>query len=378
MRKIGRKTTSTTIYTKKTKSGFWSSKDIRALNLFYNVIVGGRANGKSQELKKVCLKEAWEENRNFSLIFRREKLVSQINGYFSDVVKREDGEEYIKDLTGGKCDDIIVKAGHIFLTKEGKKVKEVGRVLFLEKYIEYKSEAFTDIYNLIFEEFITEDGSYLVNEPEKFDSLRSTVFRLRPKEKVHIYLIGNAVSAITPYTSEWGLEMLARQEQGTIDIYDREFINEKTGEPEIIKVACEMTYPRPESMSLSKKGRQSEVGKWEHSEKPKMTIEELNKCMLQYEFVVTYGGFYFLLRLYTHPSNNIFLYCEKKTTEIKEGTRVIGDVFSLSNKYTRTFIPLFEREKIVFNLIKEKKIYFCDDLTGENFYTAVQNINLMR
>lgn len=365
------------ITTKKTKDGFWKSGEISQLDCKYNLVVGGRSNGKSTELREKVVGESWELERKFVVLFRNERKVVDLVDYFRDAVYREtDGRTFVKDITKGACDDITVKAGRVYLTFEGKNIKHIGYVLFLENYRNIKSSIFPDTYNLIYEEFIAEECAYLVNEPEKFDSLMSTIFRIR--ENVKFYLIGNKVSAVTPYTRDWGLNGLHLQEEGTIEVYEREKIDSR-GEVQVIKIACEMTRDREVSMALSKKGQQSAGGKWEAKERPNMTREELEECDKHYEFVVTYGGFYFLLQLYQHKKTlDYFLYCERKTTEIKPNTRVIGDIYSMSNLYTKSFMPLVERERFVFNLIKEEKMFFCNDLTGEDFFTAYKSLLLMR
>lgn len=66
----------------------------------------------------------------------------------------------------------------------------------------------------------------------------------------------------------------------------------------------------------------------------------------------------------------MFIFIEKKTTPIKEGTRVIGDIYDTSILYTQSFKPIVDREKIIFELLKQGKVCFSDRLTGTNFYTC--------
>lgn len=68
---------------------------------------------------------------------------------------------------------------------------------------------------ILYEEFIT-DNSYLYDEPRQLQQFVSTVAR---SEKLTVILIGNTLSRVCPYFSEWCLEGVLKQKQGTIEIY---------------------------------------------------------------------------------------------------------------------------------------------------------------
>ena len=58
-------------------------------------------------------------------------------------------------------------------------------------------------------------GVYIANEPNKLMTFYSTVDR--KQGRVKLWLVGNTVSKICPYLSEWGLmDILKHQKQGEI------------------------------------------------------------------------------------------------------------------------------------------------------------------
>ena len=58
--------------------------------------------------------------------------------------------------------------------------------------------------------------------------------------------------------------------------------------------------------------------------------------------------------------------------KISNGDRVVGDIESTSSLYTKTFQPLSRGEKIVFDLIRQEKVFFSDEMTGSDFWNCIQ------
>lgn len=364
---------------KKKKEKFYEIDKIIEKESLYNIIYGERSNGKSFAVKKWCLERAYKEGELFALIFR----------YSSDKATNKNIENYFLDtpiieITGKKYNSVFVRAGAIYLCSEEeeesgkiKKIKgpQVGYIAYLDSEEKYKSLPFEGCVNIIFEEFISR-RAYLVDETTKLQSIISTIFRLRLNYQIcRVFLIGNLISQVNPYTREWNLNKLTNQKEGTIDEY---VVITETGK---IKIACErcQASKMQGGIAINSKGQAMERGTWEVEEVPLFNKKNINNFEVLYTFVYTYMGFYFLCKfLREKNSMNMFIFIEKKTTEIKEGTRVIGDVYNSSILYTTDFKPLVPREGIIFDLIKQGKIMFSDFLTGTNFYTCYNTMKKIK
>lgn len=359
---------------------FYKIKNILSKDALYNIIYGRRSNGKSYAVKEFIMEEAIVKDRLFMLMFRRESDRStnaEIEKYFSDM------GQVIGKLTKGEYDRIKVRSKDIYLYKieedeevevqdkktgeiklktiKGKKIwgPRLGHIMFLDQEAGMKSSIFENVYNLLFEEFVSSD-SYLIDEVTKFQSAVSTVFRMR--EGCRVFLVGNLLSRVNPYRSEWGLKRLDRQKPGTIDVYTFE------GAAGPIKVAVEYTETKGifQSFAISEKAKQQEAGEWETGVFLTPNNVDLSGFVKAYEFVYCQMGFYFLCEFLVKGADMI-VYITTKTTPIQDKTRVIGDIPSLSILYTSDFKPLVERERIVFDLINQGKLVFGDNLTGADF-----------
>ena len=123
---------------------------------------------------------------------------SFVDEYFADVP--------LKKITKNKYNYITGYRGSIHLAnidEEGKIEKGlcVGKVFALSNDERYKSRAYPDMEDLIFEEFTTANF-YLKNEVKRLMQLVSTIFRRR---KGYVWMIANTISRISPYFTEWSL-----------------------------------------------------------------------------------------------------------------------------------------------------------------------------
>lgn len=348
---------------------FYKLDKILSKNALYNIIYGQRANGKSYAVKKWCISESYLYDRYFTLCFRfkeDKKTNAKIASYFDDAP--------ISKITKGEYDGIKVKSDILYFTYTDDKGKvkygkQAGYVAFVDCEEQYKSLPFDKNYNIIYEEFISR-RMYIVDEVTKFQSLVSTLLRLRINDgtQCRVFLIGNLISQVNPYRLEWNLNKLENQKPDTIDEYI--FIT-PTGQVKIAAERCKQVKSQG-GIAVSKKAQQQETGEWETAEVPIFNRDNMSNYYINHTFVYTYMGSYFLCRFLTEKNNtnSMFIYIEKKTTPIKKDTRVIGDIYDTSVLYTSTFKPLVDRERIVFDLLKAGKVCFSDRLTGTNFYTC--------
>ena len=66
-------------------------------------------------------------------------------------------------------------------------------------------------------------------------------------------------------------------------------------------------------------------------------------------------------------TNDFTWYVTPKTTPIQNNTRVVANSYNINNMCTIGFVPLSTNEQIIFSLLKQGKVCFCDNLTGTEF-----------
>lgn len=346
----------------------------------YYMLLSGRNLGKSTSVAKYCVKKSYQNYLKFAYIRRQKGRVSDVKKYFNSEIL----SSYYKELTGGEFSEIEVKSDEIYFIgydENFNKIKgpTLGYVFYLSdvKTGKYKSLQFDGVFKVIFEEFIVENDSvYLPNEVSDFENLLSTILRKRIFEKeCEIFLIGNKVNQICPYFSEYGIKNISKIEPGEKKQFEFTRFNDVYDTEDTFILTVDMISPLQKgSISISKKGKKAETGEeWVTSEYPHLLKgENWRDFDCVYEFVFSFMGFYFMCRCLTEDNQNLFLFICPQKENIKDGTRVIGDLVSKSILYTHDFIPLVNREKIIFNLIDQRKIYFSDDATGQNFYNALK------
>ena len=200
------------------RKNYVSADKIKKIDCDYLLLLGERANGKSYASKSLILSECYRRNTVEFIYLRRFDLDikdSVAVNYFADMP--------IYEITNGEytCVDVFRKDIYFANVDEntGKVVRgrKIGHCHALSGAEHYKSLAFPKVEFIIFEEFISVDGHYLFNEPDKLQHYVSTIFR---HKKGKVYLIGNTISRICPYYREWGLEKgLRSQKQGEVRYY---------------------------------------------------------------------------------------------------------------------------------------------------------------
>ena len=186
---------------------YYSIKNLKSTNAQYMILLGERANGKSYQVKHTVIEDFIKDETKFIYLRRWKSDIktSAVEIYFADVD--------VPKLTNGEWEGIYAWQNSIYFYKyndAGKKIKkEIGMYCALNEAERYKSWAFVDFGNIIYEEFIT-DQTYLDNEPTRLQQFVSTVLRLNSG---HVYMVGNTLSRVCPYFHEWSLEGVLKQKQ---------------------------------------------------------------------------------------------------------------------------------------------------------------------
>lgn len=155
-------------------------------NLFLNMIIGGRGIGKTTSLLIKACTRAINFGKQFIYLRRYKPELKEFatKRTLDTIVKN--GVLYKSDGTGGY---IFMYDKHI-----------IGYGITLSTARSYKSVAFPDVENIIYDEFTLPRGHtyhYLKDEVEEFLNFISTVFRTRTNGKV--YMAGNNEDLFNPY-----------------------------------------------------------------------------------------------------------------------------------------------------------------------------------
>lgn len=350
---------------------FWNAKNILKHKAHYYVIYGERSNGKTTGVLRVMLEEfAASGYKNSGALIRRwqedykgalgQQMVDGINAL-----------GWVEQITKGRYNHIryFSRKWYLeFLDEEGKVIEKQSNP-FLHAFSiaseeHYKSTAYPNITNILFDEFITR-SYYLPDEFIKFQNLLSTIIRLRTDVK--IFMCANTVNKYCPYFEEMGLTNIKNQKKDTIEIY--EYGDSK------LRVAVEYTFS-------GKKNKKSNVyfafdnpklsmiteGDWEINLYPHLPYKYTDKEIL-FKFFIIFDREYLQCEIINHD-NILFMFMHRKTTEIKDEFNDI--VFSKDykpqpNYYRNITKPVDRLSANIYELIKREKVFYQDNSVGETF-----------
>ena len=188
---------------------YYSDENIKAQEARYNIIFGGRSNGKSTAICKSLIDDHMNHKiKKFGRVLRfitdaRDDLM---NAWFqSDYLMEYTRDTYGKEVWYDGQQWYFIKAGEDPYAR--KTLKDYfGRVFILNTEYKYKSAQFPDINRLIMEEFVLlNSADYLPVEFELFMSLISTINRDR--DDLNVWLIGNTLNKANPYFEGLGINI---------------------------------------------------------------------------------------------------------------------------------------------------------------------------
>ena len=349
-------------------NGYVKASVIDMIDADIVLILGERSNGKSFAVKQLLLQKAFETGEQFAYIRRYEEDCKDylIGEYFTDVIANKDGNNYVKIWTKGEYDSIVAYRKSIYFGKYNEKTEKIerkqkiGRMFGLSCAEHYKSLSFPEITRACYEEWVT-DSSYLPSESKKLLNLLSTIFRHRTGTK--LFCVGNKVSRVNPYFGEWGLVSVPRQRINTVDIY-----NVKDEDGNETKIASYMTHTMKFKGGLffGNASKAIRGGEWDTDERPHLTGHRDDYSLI-YSLVFKFGYTVFLCEFLMDKDGNFTWYVTPKTTAIQKGTRVVANSYHISRLCTIGFVPITKQEGVIFDMIKQGKICYCDNLTGTEF-----------
>lgn len=358
-----------------------------------NLIWGERSNGKSYQVKhkkallpfiesykkRKIIEDAINNYERFFLLRRLETEIknSFVEKYFADVD--------IASLTDNEYNCIEVYRKEIYLAKYDEKKRKairgikIGYVGALSTEQTYAGQSYLDVTNIIFEEFMARTP-YLPNEPDKLMNFWSTIDRKR--HKVRLWLVGNTISRVCPYLTEWGLmDVIKKQKQGDIAVIDiptgEIIINNKTGEKteETVKVAIEYCKSTGTSSGvIGKHAKMLNRGSWQSDPQPQLP-KSYNDYKLLYRIGFQFKEFKFLgeyLKDITSKDRVWFIY--PYDGEFKENLLVISDTVKPTKYFQRNIYDITinnDRIKSILDTFRESNIFYASDLVGTDFKQCI-------
>lgn len=334
------------------------------------ILYGMRNNGKSYAVKKYCLEQYVKKGEKFVYLRRWSEDIKQkdVSSYFDDMP--------VYDITKGKWSGVTAWQGSFYFynvkadnTQE--RSEPIGRYLALNLMERYKSQVFKDTEILIYEEFLTNKyylGTNECSEPRMLMQLVSTIARDR---NIKVFMIGNSISRVCPYFSEWGLKAILQQKPGTIDIYH---LRGETGIVDIAVENCEVVGT-DNKMFFGLASKQIVSGEWEVNEVPKL-LKPYSFYDMLYEIKVKGGEFKYIMQLMQDPDTGgsfVYIYPDTKDRKVD---RVITDTFETDPLICNGLMGKIKAEAMIAELFRYGKYCFSDNLTGTDFRQVIANYNL--
>lgn len=364
---------------KPTKNNYVKRDFIHKIDAEYVIILGQRSNGKSFAVKEDIIKNALENGEEFAYIRRYKEDCKQymVEEYFSDIICDKKGTRHLEEWSNGRYNTISVYQQGIYfacVNEDGKVTRgqKLGRMFGLSWDTHYKSLSFPNITTAVYEEFVT-DGAFLENESKRFMHLISTIFR---ESKAKVYLVGNSISRINPFFSDWQLVNIPKQKINSVDMYYHNYTTED-GDTEQVKIAVYLTHSTNinSGMFFGNTAKAITGSVWDTDEQPHLKGKKCDYELL-YTMVFLYDRTAFLMELLENKETGFILwFVSPKNTPLQKNTRVISNKLINDTLATVGFIPLSDQERRVLKLLDEDRVCFADNLTGTEFK---QCYNMMR
>ena len=345
---------------------------MRVPDAHYYVVIGERTNGKTYSILDYCLDRYVNYGEEFAYIRRFDEDIKYKRG--SQVFKNLINNKVIERLTKGEWNDVYYYASKFYLMKRDKNNPKntkiapnpFGYALSLSSEEHDKSDAYPNVCNIFFEEFLSRKN-YLPDEFISFTSLLSTIIRLR--NNVKIFMAGNTINKYSPYFAEMGLTNVKNMKVGTTEVYEY-------GESGL-KVAVEFSdmpsKDKPSNVYFAFNNPKLSMIRgdgaiWEIDIYPHLTKEMKYKPKdVIYKYYVVWDNDILqcdIVRL----NDCAFTFVHQKTTPIKDDNTNI--VYSTEHNskpnYKRRIIKASnKREEIILWFYKNEKVFYQSNEIGE-------------
>lgn len=366
-------------------------------------VYSGRNRGKSFEISTQLIADAYYDGKMFGYIRRNDATIFDVEQYFADK------EDFIWDMTDGERDGITRSKGKIclyHLVDDGDEVRkvideEIGYFFALSRQSAYKSLQYPKVYNLIYEEVLTE-GNYLNAEPEKLMNLYSTV--CRSKEGFRMWLISNTISVVNPYSKAWGI-YLSQNKAGDVrlsKLYLRSY--DENNEEKYLLIAAHYLKDKGDLTKEDLKKNRNRIktsiasNNWDeltlyttldlsfikkHSIILETVVFEYDDLMFQGDILQIPEN---ITEIYYDDDDEIkesatsmpVLYIRRKTTKPFFNTRLYTNNSERFSSYvTKGFKQIYKVDAYVAKLINRGWYIGADNLTMNDFQKCFEHLNYM-
>lgn len=163
---------------------YYDYNKILSYNAFINFLIGERGVGKTYGASKFVIKQFINKGEEFVYIRRyKSELAKAVPEFFKSIISNDEFPNHKLTTKGNKfiIDDKI--AGYSFSLSTAQSLKSTN---------------FPKVKNIIFDEFIIEEGQnhYIKNEVENFLGMIESISRMKD---VRIFMLANAVTITNPY-----------------------------------------------------------------------------------------------------------------------------------------------------------------------------------
>lgn len=341
---------------------FYDLKPLLEQGCHWMILFGMRSNGKSYGVKEHVLNKAYKKKEKFVYLRRwgDDIRAKEVGSYFDDMP--------ISKITKGDYEGVAAYQGYFYFCNyddEGKVIKSgepIGRYCALNMAERYKSQVFKNTTSIVYEEFLTSKiylGSAIVPEPKMLMQFVSTVAR---DKDIDVFMIGNTVSRVCPYISEWGLHNMLTMKPGSIDVYH---LRGENGTVDIAVENCEVVAT-DSKMFFGLASKQITSGEWDVDEQPKL-LKPYEYYDMLYELSAEFTDFKYCIQLMMDgETGGCFVYIYPNTGKRKID-RIVTNVFHTDPMITNGLNGKIKAECIIAECFRSGKVCFSDNLTGTDF-----------
>lgn len=358
---------------------YWNIDTIDNLDCQYNLIYSERGGGKTTAVFWKIIKHFIDtDGQRAGFLIKRdaEDLKMKFTAEMLDNIA-EMG--WIDSYTNGEYDHCVYYSGKWYLAsfneETNRSVKHPEPFMYtaaLSTAKRNKGAQYPNVDNIVYDEFILPAyDTYLDDETGRFLHLMSTIIRSR--EDVKVWLLGNTVSKVNPYFTNWGLYKAKEQEKHTIDIYQYN-VKRKDGSDAILRLGLEYyagTTGKASDvmfMGFGNISAASQIINGDYEIPSYSRPYKIKECDLKYTFYVEHDGLLFAGDLMKHNDDNITYinFRPSYKDEIKKNVIIYTQYHNLDMYALRSFtkpndMPITQ---LISKLYLDDKITFATDETG--------------
>lgn len=343
---------------------------IDKIDSVYKIVIGERSNGKTFGWCRKVIDEYLTTGKPSAYIRRLDEQIKPkfLANLFDPHI------DYIIEKSKGKWNHIRYWQNNFYLerveTLPNGVTKKMAKddTAFCRTYAVNTAETSKgadngEIKYVCFDEFITR-RFYLANEFILFQNLLSSIIRKRTG--ITIYMLANTVNKFCPYFAEMGLRRVAKQQQGTIDVYQMGKTNYKIAIEYCAtagiskKAESYFAFDNPQ-LDMIRSGSW-EIASYRHAP------QGLKYHRIVFSFFVVFDSQMIQGDIYMYDGFPICFF-HPKTTEIKEPEKSIiytqDTIDGNPLHQTDVRVKPTRAQRVIADIFNQKKTFYSDNECGE-------------